>query len=176
LSGSGAGERWVVGTPVRFEVVGREVSGIVPVRLLGEAGARRARLLLRRGDPPPIGEELDGWIVEDASEPLVTTDDFGRLPISGRQRLRYQAAVATGLALLAGDRLGADAADRLSELKGMLNRVARRDQRDWVAVSAAFGHPPRAAAAAWARHVSAARAGLVAGATPEAQRLIGIPH
>jgi hypothetical protein len=69
----------------------------------------------------------------------VSIEQFGRFPISDRMGPRYRAAVAEGLKYL---KLGSfDDPAALSELKGMFNRIRRRDQWDWFTVWRSFGFP-----------------------------------
>ncbi len=165
-SGDGPLDSWIVGAPVHFVVTGEPIGPTSAVQLLGDGETRDATLVVRRGDLPPVGKELDGWILDASRVPQVTIDDFGFLPISDGMRPRYQRAVTVGLALVRGVALTAEAAEPLSELKGMFNRVARHDQRDWASVSAALGHPGRAVAARWAREIGAVREAVVMRTSP----------
>ena len=158
--------RWVIGAPVHFTVVGEVTGKEVPVQLLGDEEAQAAVLVLRGSESPSIGETLDGWVFDSSEVPQITTDSFGRLPISDGMRLRYQAAVATGLAIFAGTELREKDAEQLSELKGMYSRVARRDQLDWASVSYVLGHPSRAAATTWAQRIASVRKAVATGNRP----------
>ena len=65
----------------------------VAVTILGDGEACPATLVIRSGEPPEPGEELDARIM-DPSEPSVTTYIFGFMPISDQMRSRYERASA----------------------------------------------------------------------------------
>jgi len=93
------------------------------------------------------GLPLTGWVLwVDSSRRQVQVSDsnFGFLPISDRMRPRYVSALRRLAALLSGEfDVRPSDAEALSEVKGMYNRCARRDQWDWRAVHLALGEPSR---------------------------------
>ena len=154
------------GAVVRMQVTGLpRDGGTVPVAVMVEGQeAIRGHLVVRRGDPPVPGEQLEGWVMEvDPHALLVTVDQFGRLPISDRMRPRYQQAVAETQRLIAGESPSVTSLEGLSELKGMLNRVVRRDQRDWLSVSETLGHPDSSKLRDWVRAIVTVRSALAKG-------------
>ena len=154
------------GTAVRIEVLGPPGDdGTVPVAVTGlGADPIRGHLVVRGAKPPMRSQQLEGWVMgSDRGGLLVTVDPFGRLPISDRMRPRYQGAVSEVQRLVAGALPSAGSLEALSELKGMLNRVVRRDQRDWLSVSEALGHPDVAQLRRWVGAIVSLRSALAAG-------------
>jgi hypothetical protein len=78
-------------------------------------------------------------------------------------RSRYEKGVYAGLALV-GDRdprwLSAEA---LSDLKGMFNRVVKRDQKDWAAVAVTLGDPDSTTLRRWVSQLTDVRRSVAAG-------------
>jgi hypothetical protein len=131
--------------------------------LAGDGDERAAVLVLRKTQAPRAGAEVEAWLLEAPREgiPLqVTIDDFGRLPISDTMRPRYTGAIERVLQLLDGVSAPKSSADALSEVKGMFNRVLRRDQRDWATVSALLGHPTHERCRRWAGALAETRSSL----------------
>lgn len=67
----------------------------------------------------------------------------GAWPIYNPMRSRYIASLRRIAAILDGDALVVSDASHLSEIKGMFNRIVRRDQVDWCEVEAMLDYPPR---------------------------------
>ncbi|MGY0058439.1 HelD family protein [Streptomyces sp. LZ34] len=133
-----------IGTDVRVRVLEPGPGGRYKVRALSPTMDVPLVLTVRHGSVPPRrGEELDCWVfAHETSHCLVTADQRGRHPISPRMAERYVAALGVLHELIEGA-APQDARDRLSELKGMANRVLRRDQADWVDVRRVLGSPDR---------------------------------
>jgi hypothetical protein len=76
----------------------------------------------------------------------VSDSNFGRFPISDRQRPKYRRAVLAFLSALDDGPLGDDQAflNDLSEMKGIFNRCRRGDQWDWFTLYEYLGRPPKA--------------------------------
>jgi DNA helicase IV len=95
--------------------------------------------------PPAVGTERDTWVLRHSSNAtFVTTDDFGRRPISPTMLERYLDAVGVVDELAAGDVPG-NARSRLSELRGMATRCLKLDQHDWLDVWRVLGSPDKPA-------------------------------
>lgn len=135
-----------IGTDVRVKVVGRGPGGRYKVTALDPALDRPMMLTVRHGSTPPrAGEELDCWVfANETNQTVLTTDQRGRLPISPTMAPRYISALGVLDELVSSaDGEPQDARARLSELKGMANRILRRDQADWVDVGRVLGSPDR---------------------------------
>ncbi|MEU4149472.1 AAA family ATPase [Streptomyces sp. NPDC026659] len=135
-----------IGTDIRVRVLDRGTGGRYKVRALSPAVKVPLTLTVRHGSTPPRpGEKLDCWVfAQERTHCLLTTDQRGRQPISPRMAERYLAALGVFAELTGdGDTAPENARERLSELKGMANRVLRRDQADWVDVRRVLGSPDR---------------------------------
>ncbi|WP_211270938.1 HelD family protein [Streptomyces yerevanensis] len=135
-----------IGTDIRVRVSGLGPGGRYQVKALSPAVGTPLILTVRHGSAPPRpGDELDCWVfAHETNHCVLTTDQRGRQPISFRMANRYVAALGVLDELISGDgTVPEDARDRLSELKGMANRVLRRDQADWVDVRRVLGSPDR---------------------------------
>ncbi|MEU4033267.1 HelD family protein [Streptomyces collinus] len=135
-----------IGTDIRVRVIGRAPGGRYRVKALSPAIDVPLVLTVRHGSVPPRpGEELDCWVfAHETNHCLLTADQRGRQPISPRMAERYVAALGVFDDLTNGDgTIPEDARERLSELKGMANRVLRRDQADWVDVRRVLGSPDK---------------------------------
>ncbi|MFF8595950.1 HelD family protein [Streptomyces sp. NPDC015220] len=135
-----------IGTDVRVKVVGPGPGGRYKVTALAPALDRPMMLTVRHGSTPPrTGDELDCWVfANETNQTVLTTDERGRMTISPTMAPRYIAALGI-LDELVSDTGGEpqNARARLSELKGMANRILRRDQADWVDVRRVLGSPDR---------------------------------
>ncbi|MEU5594513.1 AAA family ATPase [Streptomyces sp. NPDC020298] len=135
-----------IGTDIRVRVTGRTPGGRYRVKALSPATDVPLLLTVRHGSVPPRpGEALDCWVfAHETNHCLLTRDQRGRQPISPRMAERYVAALGVLGDLTNGDgTIPENARDRLSELKGMANRVLRRDQADWVDVRRVLGSPDK---------------------------------
>lgn len=135
-----------IGTDLRIRVIGPGPGGRYKVTALSPAVRHPLVLAVRHGAVSPRpGDELDCWVfAHESTHCLLTADQRGRQPISPRMAPRYTAALGVLDELIKGENIVAqDARDRLSELKGMANRVLRRDQADWVDVRRVLGSPDR---------------------------------
>ncbi|MGW7297513.1 HelD family protein [Streptomyces sp. NPDC054829] len=135
-----------IGTDVRVRVTGRAPGGRYRVKALSPAIDVPLVLTVRHGSVPPRpGEVLDCWVfAHETNHCLLTADQRGRQPISPRMAERYLAALSVVDELANGDgTVPEKARERLSELKGMANRVLRRDQADWVDVRRVLGSPDK---------------------------------
>ncbi|MEV6057283.1 ATP-dependent DNA helicase [Streptomyces sp. NPDC052107] len=135
-----------IGTDIRIRVIGPHPGGRYKVTALSPAVTCPLILTVRHGAAAPrLGDELDCWVfAHESTHCLLTADPRGRQPISPRMAPRYTAALGVLDELINGETIVAqDARDRLSELKGMANRVLRRDQADWVDVRRVLGSPDR---------------------------------
>ncbi|MEV5784297.1 ATP-binding domain-containing protein [Streptomyces sp. NPDC052287] len=135
-----------IGTDIRVRVSGLGPGGRYQVKALSPVVGSPLVLTVRHGSAPPRpGDELDCWVfAHETSHCVLTTDQRGRQPISFRMAQRYVAALGVLDELVSGDgTVPEDARERLSELKGMANRVLRRDQADWVDVRRVLGSPDR---------------------------------
>ncbi|WNM35798.1 AAA family ATPase [Streptomyces sp. Li-HN-5-11] len=135
-----------IGTDVRVRVTGRTPGGRYRVKALSPAIDVPLVLTVRHGSVPPRpGETLDCWVfAQETNHCLLTRDQHGRRPISPRMAERYMAALGVLGDLANGDGTSPEnARDRLSELKGMANRVLRRDKADWVDVRRVLGSPDK---------------------------------
>ncbi|WP_186581349.1 AAA family ATPase [Streptomyces sp. BK340] len=135
-----------IGTDVRVRVTGRTPGGWYRVKALSPAIDVPLVLTVRHGSVPPRpGDELDCWVfAHETNHCLLTADQRGRQPISPTMADRYVAALGVFDDLTNGDgTIPENARDRLSELKGMANRVLRRDQADWVDVRRVLGSPDK---------------------------------
>jgi hypothetical protein len=162
-------DRWVVGADIRFVVVGPPANRAVPVQLVGDEEDAPALLILRNDVVPAVGSEHQGWVMEPATTPLVTMDSFGRLPISDEMRRRYQKAIAASLGLVGDSVIDTD---DLFELKGMFNRVVRRDQRDWASVATVLGSPQRSDLSLWVGRLTNVARQVRSGSAPMAEALM----
>ncbi|MYS12430.1 AAA family ATPase [Streptomyces sp. SID4982] len=144
----GHGDVPEIGTDIRVRVLDRGAGGRYKVKALSPAVKVPLILTVRHGSTPPRpGEKLDCWVfAQERTHCLLTTDQRGRQPISPRMAERYLAALGV-FAELTGDGVAVavpeNVRERLSELKGMANRVLRRDQADWVDVRRVLGSPDR---------------------------------
>ncbi|MFJ9803844.1 AAA family ATPase [Streptomyces wuyuanensis] len=135
-----------IGTDVRVRVTGRAPGGRYRVKALSHAIDVPLVLTVRHGSVPPrAGTVLDCWVfAHETNHCLLTADQRGRQPISPRMAERYLAALSVLDELTnGGGTVPENARDRLSELKGMANRVLRRDQADWVDVRRVLGSPDK---------------------------------
>ncbi|MFJ8465572.1 HelD family protein [Streptomyces swartbergensis] len=135
-----------IGTDVRVRVTGRAPGGRHRVKALSPAIDVPLVLTVRHGSVPPRpGAVLDCWVfAHETNHCLLTADQRGRQPISPTMADRYVAALGVFDDLTNGDgTIPENARDRLSELKGMANRVLRRDQADWVDVRRVLGSPDK---------------------------------
>ncbi|MFE9644132.1 HelD family protein [Streptomyces sp. NPDC006365] len=135
-----------IGTDIRVRVTGRAPGGRYRVKALSPAIDVPLVLTVRHGSVPPRpGAVLDCWVfAHETNHCLLTADQRGRQPISPTMAERYVAALGVFEELTNGDGIVPDnARDRLSELKGMVNRVLRRDQADWVDVRRVLGSPDK---------------------------------
>ncbi|MEV5312600.1 ATP-binding domain-containing protein [Streptomyces sp. NPDC052610] len=135
-----------IGTDVRVRVTGRAPGGRYRVKALSPAIDVPLVLTVRHGSVPPRpGAVLDCWVfAHETNHCLLTADQRGRQPISPRMAERYLPALSVLDELTNGDgTVPENARDRLSELKGMANRVLRRDQADWVDVRRVLGSPDK---------------------------------
>ncbi|WP_338897713.1 AAA family ATPase [Streptomyces sp. TG1A-60] len=135
-----------IGTDIRVRVTGRAPGGRYRVKALSPSIDVPLVLTVRHGSVPPRpGETLDCWVfAHETNHCLLTADQRGRQPISPTMAERYVAALGVFDDLTNGDgTIPENARDRLSELKGMANRVLRRDQADWVDVRRVLGSPDR---------------------------------
>lgn len=135
-----------IGTDVRVRVTGRAPGGRYRVKALSPAIEVPLVLTVRHGSVPPRpGAVLDCWVfAHETNHCLLTADQRGRQPISPTMAERYVAALGVFDDLTNGDgTIPENARDRLSELKGMANRVLRRDQADWVDVRRVLGSPDK---------------------------------
>ncbi|MFJ8991607.1 ATP-binding domain-containing protein [Streptomyces sp. NPDC102279] len=135
-----------IGADIRVRVIGLGPGGRYQVKALSPVVGSPLVLTVRHGSAPPRpGDELDCWVfAHETSHCVLTTDQRGRQPISFRMAQRYVAALGVLDELISGDgTVPEDARERLSELKGMANRVLRRDQADWVDVRRVLGSPDR---------------------------------
>jgi hypothetical protein len=84
------------------------------------------------------GSHVNVWVAKIApmqGELLVHDGDFGRLPVSAAMRPRY----LEGLRAFLGD--AEPTVDNLAEARGMLVRISKRQQADWVSVWRLLGEP-----------------------------------
>ncbi|MDX3693155.1 AAA family ATPase [Streptomyces europaeiscabiei] len=135
-----------IGTDVRVRVTGRAPGGRYRVKALSPAIDVPLVLTVRHGSVPPRpGAVLDCWVfAHETNHCLLTADQRGRQPISPTMADRYLAALGVLDDLTNADgTIPENARDRLSELKGMANRVLRRDQADWVDVRRVLGSPDK---------------------------------
>ncbi|MFE9683244.1 HelD family protein [Streptomyces sp. NPDC006285] len=135
-----------IGTDIRIRVTGRAPGGRYRVKALSPAIDVPLLLTVRHGSVPPRpGEELDCWVfTHETNHCLLTADRRGRQPVSPTMAERYVSALGVFDDLTNGGGTVPDnARERLSELKGMANRVLRRDQADWVDVRRVLGSPDR---------------------------------
>ncbi len=135
-----------IGTNVRVRVIGRAPGGRYKAKALSPRINVPLVLTVRHGSVPPRpGDELDCWVfAHETNHCLLTADQRGRQPISPRMAERYLAALSVLDELTNGaGTVPENARDRLSELKGMANRVLRRDQPDWVDVRRVLGSPDK---------------------------------
>ncbi|MDX3098030.1 AAA family ATPase [Streptomyces sp. ME19-03-3] len=141
-----AGDVPDIGTDIRVRVTGTAPGGRYKVRALSPVVRVPLFLIVRHGSAAPRpGMELDCWVfAHEGNHLLLTVDQRGRQPISQRMAERYTQALGVLYELISGGGMAPeDARDRLSELKGMANRVLRRDQADWVDVRHVLGSPNR---------------------------------
>ncbi|MDH6570755.1 hypothetical protein M2160_005776 [Streptomyces sp. SAI-117] len=140
------GEIPEIGTDVRVRVTDRAPGGRYKAKALSPRVDVPLVLTIRHGSVPPRpGDELDCWVfAHETNHCLLTSDQRGRQPISPRMAKRYLAALSVLDELTNGDEaVPENARDRLSELKGMANRILRRDQADWVEVRRVLGSPDK---------------------------------
>ncbi|MFF9772865.1 HelD family protein [Streptomyces sp. NPDC013978] len=145
-SGMADGDVPDIGTDIRVRVTGRAPGGRYKVKALSPAIDVPLVLTVRHGSVPPRpGAVLDCWVfAHETNHCLLTADQRGRQPISPTMAERYVAALGVFNDLTSGDgTVPENARDRLSELKGMANRVLRRDQADWVDVRRVLGSPDK---------------------------------
>ncbi|MGW3413888.1 ATP-binding domain-containing protein [Streptomyces sp. NPDC000888] len=135
-----------VGTTVKVRVLGPGPGAHWKVQVLSPATERTLLLVPRHGESAPTkGSRLNCWVTRNEGQlSLITTGDFGRRPISARMAPRYAAALGVLHDIAHGDgTFPPEAADWLSELKGMANRCLRRDRADWLSVWRLLGSPGR---------------------------------
>ncbi|MFD8077685.1 ATP-binding domain-containing protein [Streptomyces sp. NPDC059718] len=135
-----------IGTDIRVRVIGTGPGGRYKVKALSPAVQGPLFLTVRHGSVPPRpGDELDCWVfAHETNHSVLTADPRGRQPISRRMAERYVPALGVLDELISGaDAIPENARDHLSELKGMANRILRRDQADWVGVQRILGSPDR---------------------------------
>ncbi|MFD5570431.1 AAA family ATPase [Streptomyces cadmiisoli] len=135
-----------IGADIRVRVLGPGPGGRYRVKALSPAVEAPLVLTIRHGSVPPRpDQELDCWVfAHERNHCLLTADQRGRQPISPRMAERYVAALDVLDELTSGDgTVPENARERLSELKGMANRVLRRDQADWVDVRRVLGSPDK---------------------------------
>ncbi|MER5599237.1 ATP-binding domain-containing protein [Streptomyces sp. NPDC002265] len=140
------GELPEIGADFRVRVLGTGPGGRYRVEALAPLTDAPLALAVRHGSTPPhTGDELDCWVLaHDRHHCLLTSDQRGRQPVSPRMAERYAAALDVLEELTGDDGSVPDhARERLSELKGMANRVLRRDQADWVDVRRILGSPDK---------------------------------
>lgn len=145
-SGMADGDVPDIGTDIRVRVTGRAPGGRYKVKALSPTIDVPLVLTVRHGSVPPrAGAVLDCWVfAHETNHCLLTADQRGRQPISPTMAERYVAALGVFDDLTNGDGTVPESArDRLSELKGMANRVLRRDQADWVDVRRVLGSPDK---------------------------------
>lgn len=133
-------------------------------------------LVHRAEDNLVPGKPLTCWVfwVDPSSRQVQVSDsNFGFLPISDRMRPRYVSSLRRLAALMnrESDLEPADA-EALSEVKGMFNRCARRDQWDWRAVHLALGEPSRGIARQLATSFGGIASALRKGETGTAHTLL----
>jgi hypothetical protein len=132
----------VLGGDVEVSVISSAAGNLAAGRIVGLAGWQVE--VVSRGRRTWRADELvSGWVAAVFPENkscTVYTGEFGRMPISDRMRPRYLAAVAE--ALTCEDLRQLQSASR-AELKGMFNRIVRRDQWDWFRVAEALASPTR---------------------------------
>ncbi|MFD6294245.1 HelD family protein [Streptomyces sp. NPDC060235] len=135
-----------IGTDIRVRVLDRGAGGRYRVTALSPEIDVPLILTVRHGSTPPRpGTEVDCWVfAHEATHCVLTSDQRGRQPISPRMAERYLPALSV-LDELSNDdaALPENVRERVSELKGMANRVLRRDQADWVDVRRILGSPDR---------------------------------
>ncbi|MFG2434619.1 HelD family protein [Streptomyces sp. NPDC048508] len=135
-----------IGTDIRVRVLDRGTGGRYRVKALSPEIAVPLILTVRHGQAPPRpGTEVDCWVfAHETTHCVLTSDQRGRQPISPRMAERYLPALSVLDELTNSDAdLPDNARERISELKGMANRVLRRDQSDWVDVRRILGSPDR---------------------------------
>ncbi|MER5531187.1 AAA family ATPase [Streptomyces sp. NPDC002677] len=135
-----------IGTDIRVRVLGPGPGGRYRVKALSPEVEAPLVLTVRHGSVPPRpDQELDCWVfAHEKNHCLLTADQRGRQPISPRMAERYVAALDVLDELTRDDgTVPENARERLSELKGMANRVLRRDQADWVDVRRVLGSPDK---------------------------------
>jgi len=119
-------------------------------------------IAFRRQPEIVADERISAWVVKIDHvhrDLVVSTSDFGFVPISDRMRIRYLKALDCVIAGLASDSDSTLVPEHLSEVKGMFTRCVKRDQPDWCAVYVALGRPDRATAERRSRMIGdAARA------------------
>ncbi len=135
-----------IGTDIRVRVLDRGTGGRYRVKALSPAVEVPLILTVRHGSiPPRPGAKVDCWVfAHETTHCVLTSDQRGRQPISPRMAERYVAALSV-LDELADDDVAVpeNVRERVSELKGMANRVLRRDQADWVDVRRVLGSPDK---------------------------------
>lgn len=131
-------------------------------------------IALHRDPEIVAGERLSVWVIKidhERQDLVVSTSDFGFVPISDRMRTRYLDALGGVLAGLPSDSSSDVAPEHLSEVKGMFTRCVKRDQPDWCAVYIALGRPDQATAVRHSRMMGEAARAL-RGNDPNAVNLI----
>ena len=92
------------------------------------------------------GVPVEVWILDvdyNKATLSVSGSDRGFEPITDAMRPRYVAALRRVESALQSGALREQDADFFSDVKGMFNRVVKRDQSDWFAVYIALGRPTR---------------------------------
>lgn len=108
--------------------------------------------------PDTSGQSLTHEVsLPDLSVP-VPRHSFGHYPISNRMRPRYLDACRAIVRILETRASIEGDLDHVSEAKGMVNRVVRRDRPDWHTVYELFGQPDLAACRACVRWLETLRA------------------
>ncbi|MFF7901552.1 AAA family ATPase [Streptomyces sp. NPDC007920] len=132
-----------IGTEIRVRVVSVS-GGMYRAEPVSTATDRPLFVAVRSGAvPPAVGTELDAWVLRHSSSgTFVTTEDFGRLPVSPTMLGRYLDALGVVEDLMGGV-VPDNARSRLSELKGMATRCLKLDQHDWLDVWRVLGSPDK---------------------------------
>lgn len=155
-------ERVAVGDVVEVVPLERRSSRRWLARCESFPPAWTCEIAIHREPEIVAGQRLSVWVVKIDHmhrDLVVSTSDFGFVPISDRMRTRYLEALGGVIAGLPSDSGSAVMPEHLSEVKGMFTRCVKRDQPDWCAVYVALGRPDRATAGRHSRMLGeAARA------------------
>jgi hypothetical protein len=118
------------------------------------------------------GQRVHAWVAdEDGDEgPLLFDSDFGRRPFTEAAANRYREAARLVDLFCDGHEVGIDTLlSALSEVKGLFNRVSRRDQPDWYIVSRLLQAPRSDLSAALGAQIALARRSAAEGQSEEAR-------